>query len=46
MGDDDLDLIPFSLVALFEILEKKVWTLVGVINGGELLIAIGFYRAK
>lgn len=46
MGDDDLDLILFSLVAFFELLEKKVWASVEVINGGELLVAIGFYHVK
>lgn len=29
MGDDDFDLIPLSLVALFEILEKEAWALMG-----------------
>lgn len=46
MEDDDLDLVPFSLVDLFESLEKKAWALVGVINGGGLLVPIGFDRVK
>lgn len=36
MEDDDLDLVPFSLIGLFESLEKKAWALVGAINGGRI----------